>query len=113
MKLLLSIVITALLAFVAGVYMPWWSLAVVSFLVAVLVHQTPARAFVGGFVGLFLLWGALAWWIDSKNQSLLSKKIASILPLGGDPVLLILVTALIAGLVAGMAALSGSFLRKV
>lgn len=111
MKILLSIILTALLAFIGGLYLPWWSLAVAAFLVAVLVHQSPAKAFVGGFAALFLLWGGLAWWIDMKNQGLLSKKIAAILPLGGDTLLLILVTALVAGLVAGLAALSGSFLR--
>jgi len=60
---------------------------------------------------LFLLWGGLAFWIDVSNDHVLSKKIAAILPLGGNSILLILVTALVGGLVAGFAAMSGSFLR--
>ncbi|MFZ1264458.1 MAG: hypothetical protein WAT34_13190, partial [Chitinophagaceae bacterium] len=60
----------------------------------------------------FLLWAGLAWWIDMKNNGVLSKKIATVLPLGGNSLVLILVTGIIGGLVAGMAAMSGSFLRS-
>ena len=47
-----------------------------------------------------------------KNNGVLSKKIASVLPLGGNAILLIVVTGIVGGLVAGMAAMSGSFLRS-
>lgn len=40
-----------------------------------------------------------------KNNGVLSTKIASILPLGGNSLVLIAVTGLIGGLVAGLAAL--------
>jgi hypothetical protein len=53
----------------------------------------------------------LAVWIDSKNESLLSQKIAQLFPLGGSSVLLIIVTALFGALVGGFAALSGAALR--
>jgi len=60
----------------------------------------------------FLLWEILAWWIDNKNDGILSQKIAQILPLGGSTVFLILITSLIGALVAGLAALTASYLRK-
>jgi hypothetical protein len=47
-----------------------------------------------------------------KNQGLLSAKVAALLPLGGSSFLLIIVTAFIGALVAGLAAMSGSFLRS-
>lgn len=65
-----------------------------------------------GFLGVFLIWGILAWWIDAKNNSILSQKIAQLLPLGGSSVLLILLTAFIGALVAGFAGLTGSYIRK-
>jgi hypothetical protein len=64
-----------------------------------------------GFTALFLLWGALAWVISSNNNHLLAGKVALILKMG-NPILLIIVTALIGGLVAGFAALAGSFVRR-
>lgn len=112
MKLFVAILLTALLAFVAGLYLPWWSLAVAAFLAALLIHQKAGRAFISAFLGILLLWAGLAWWIDMKNNGVLSKKIASVLPLGGNAVALIFVTGIVGGLVAGFAAMSGSFLRS-
>lgn len=112
MKFLVSIVLTALLAFIGGLWLPWWSIAIAAFIVSLLVYQTAGRSFVAGFLGLFLLWGGMAWWIDMQNHGILSKKIASVLPLNGNPTMLILVTALLAALVAGAAAVTGSLLRS-
>lgn len=112
MKLLVAILLTGLLAFIAGIYLDWWSLAIAAFLVAVLIHQRAGRAFLSGFLGVFILWAGLAWWIDIKNDAVLSKKIAALLPLGGSSIALILVTAFIGALVAGMGAMTGSFLRS-
>lgn len=114
MKFITAIILTALLAFISGLlsFSPWWGFAITSLLVAVLVHQKAGKAFLAGFLGIFLLWAGLAWWIDMKNNGVLSTKIASILPLGGNSLVLIAVTGLIGGLVAGLAALSGSFLRS-
>jgi hypothetical protein len=113
MKFVTATILTALLSFIAGIYVPlWWAFAFVAMLVAVLVHQKGGKAFLAGFLGLFLLWGGLAWWIDMANESILSVKIASLLPLDGLKWILIFVTAFIGGLVAGFAALSGSYIRS-
>ncbi|HMT72657.1 MAG TPA: hypothetical protein PKA77_01190 [Chitinophagaceae bacterium] len=113
MKFITATILTVLLAFIAGIlsFSPWWGFAITSFLVAILVHQKGWKAFLSGFLGLFLLWAGLAWWIDMQNNSLLSSKIAAILPLGGNSVLLILVTGFVGGLVSGLAAITGSYLR--
>ncbi|HZH63424.1 MAG TPA: hypothetical protein VEY10_00945 [Flavisolibacter sp.] len=111
MRFLLATLLTAALSFIAGLYTPWWSIAVVSFLVALLVKQRFGIAFFSGFLGIFLLWGGLSLWIDTANNQVLSHKIALIFPLGGSSVLLIVVTALVGALVGGFAAMSGSALR--
>jgi hypothetical protein len=111
MKFLVALLLTTLLAFIAGLYLPWWSIAIVGIVVALLVHQRAFKAWLSGFLGVFLLWAGLAWWIDMKNNGVLSKKIASVLPMGGSSIVLILVTGIIGGLVAGFAAMSGSYLR--
>ncbi len=112
MKLLVAILLTALLSFVSGIYFPWWSLAIAAFLVAILVHQKAGKAFLAGFLGVFLLWACLAWWIDIKNNGVLSKKMAQLLPAGGSTLVLILLTAFIGALVGGLGAMTGSFLRS-
>ncbi len=113
MKFFISLLLIALLSFALGLYLPWWTLAVVAFAVAALIHQHAGKSFLSGFLAIFLLWGILAFIIDQKNQHLLSRKISGLLSLGDGSLLLILVTALIGGLVAGVAAMSGSYLRTI
>lgn len=112
MKFFVALILTALLAFAESLFFPWWTIAIASFIVAVFIHQKPFKAFLSGFLGLFLLWGGYSFYVDLKNEHILSQKIALILPLEGSSILLILVTAFIGGLVGGLAALTGSFTKR-
>ena len=111
MKFFISVILTAFLSFAACLYLPWWSIAIVAFLVAVLIPQRPGRAFLAGVVALFLLWGGLSFWLSNNNDHILAHKISMVILKVDNPWLLLLATALIGALVAGFAALSGSFLR--
>jgi hypothetical protein len=110
MKFLITTLLIVLLSFLSGLYLPWWGFALAACLISALIPQRPFRAFLAGFLALFLLWGGLAWGIDAANNSILSARIAQILPLAGSPALLILVTALVGALAGGGSALTGSFL---
>ncbi len=112
MKFIVAILLSALLAFAGGLFFPWWVIAITSFIVGALIHQRALIAFVAGFLGVALLWGGLALWIDNQNRHLLATKIANVLPLGGSAIALIGVTALVGGLVSGFAAMTGSYLRR-
>jgi hypothetical protein len=111
MTFIVATLLSALLAFAAGLFFQWWVLAITSFIVGVLIHQRAFIAFLSGFLGVAALWGGLAFWMDLQNQHILATKIASVLPLAGSPVYLIGVTALVGGLVSGFAAMTGSYLR--
>ncbi|MDB5232746.1 MAG: hypothetical protein JWN76_3551 [Chitinophagaceae bacterium] len=113
MKFLIATILTALLAYAAGLFsfLPWWTFAITSFIVALAIHQTPGRAFLSGFLGLFLLWGILAMIIDYGNNHILSQKVAGVLGVGSGA-LLILITAIVGGLVSGLAALTGCYTRR-
>ncbi len=113
MKFIISVFLTALLGYAAGFYLPWWGIAITSFLVAALLQQSPGRSFLAGFLGILFLWAGLASYLDAKNQHLLSKRIAQLLFQSDSYFLLLLVTGVIGGLVSGLAALSGSFLRRL
>ncbi len=112
MKFLVSIVLIALLSVAACLYLPWWSIAVVSFIVAAVIPQKPVVSFAAGFTALFLLWGSLSWYISSNNNHLLAHKVSMLILKMDSPMVLVLATALIGALVAGLAALSGSFVKK-
>ena len=108
--LLLTTVAGIILGMIAGI--PWWGFAVSSFLIGALLFQSAGKAFLSGFFGLFLFWAGMATWIDIQNKHLLSQKVALIFPLQGSYILLILVTGILGGLIAGLSALSGSYLRR-
>ena len=111
MKLVVATILTALLSFVAGLYLPWWSVAIAAFFAALIIPQFPWKAFLSGFLGVFILWVVIAWWIDMKNQGILSSKIAVLFHLGSSHIVMIFVSALIGALIGGFAALSGCYLR--
>ncbi|MDQ6757536.1 MAG: hypothetical protein M3004_11440 [Bacteroidota bacterium] len=112
MKFIVSIIVTALLSFAACLYFPWWSIAVVAFIVSVAIPQKFVNSFLAAFIALFLLWGGLSFWISNNNNHILAHKVSQIILKINSPYLLILATAFIGGIVAGFAAMAGSYLRK-
>lgn len=113
MKFIASLILMALLSFTACLYLPWWSIAVVCFIVSLLIRMRPGWAFLCGLLSLFILWGALIFWISSNNQHLLAHKLSQIIIKKDNPNLLIILSAVIGAIVGGTASLSGSLLRSV
>lgn len=112
MKFIISLILTILLSFAACLFFPWWSIALAAFVVAALIPQKPFKSFLTGFIALLLLWGGLSFWISNNNDHILAHKVSQLILKVDNPYLLILATALIGALVAGFAALAGSYLRK-
>ncbi len=111
MKFLVSVLITILLSFGACLYLPWWSIALVAFIVSVLIPQKAWISFISGFVSLFLLWYFLSFWISANNENILAHRISLLFLKSDSPYYLILLTAFIGAIVAGFSALSGSLFR--
>ncbi|MBA2250365.1 MAG: hypothetical protein H0W12_09255 [Chitinophagaceae bacterium] len=112
MKFIVSLILIILLSFCACLYLPWWSIAIVAFIVTALIPQGAGKSFLAGFIALFLLWGGLSYWISVNNHHLLAHRVSLLILKMDNPYLLMLVTSLIGALVAGFAALTGSFLRN-
>ena len=112
MKFFISLILTILLSFALCLFLPWWSIAIAAFIVAALIPQKPFKAFFTGFIALFLLWGGLSFWMSNNNDHVLAHKVSHLILKMDSPVALVLATALIGALVAGFAALAGSYLRK-
>jgi hypothetical protein len=112
MKFIITAILIALLSFAACLFLPWWSIAIVAFVVAAVIPQKPGKSFLAGFLALLFLWGGLSYWISSANQHLLAHKISILLLKIDNPYYLMTATAFIGALVAGMAALTASFLRS-
>jgi len=113
MKIITSILLCALLAYAVGIYgnLPWWSFVITNFFVAIVVPQKSFHSFIIGFLSIGLLWGGLAIGIDQGNHHILAIKVATILPLKGSYISLIVLTSFVGAFLGGLASLTGSFIK--
>ncbi len=112
MRFFISVLLIALLSFAACLYLPWWVIAIVSFIVAVGIPVGAGKSFLAGFIAIFFLWLIMSFFISNANNHLLAHKVAILILKGDSPYLLMIVTGLIGGLVAGLGSLTGSLLRR-
>ncbi len=113
MKLIVSIILTALLSYAACLFLPWWSIAIAAFLVALTIGLRPGYAFLAGFTGVFILWALISYTISLANGHLLAGKVSMLILKTENPLLLIVLSALIGALTAGMGALTGAYGRQI
>ncbi|OUJ71661.1 hypothetical protein [Hymenobacter crusticola] len=109
---MLLFLLILVLAAIAQLFLPWWIVAPISFLLAAGLGRTGGRSFWAGFAGVGLGWAVAAAWLTSGNNGLLAHRVAQLLPLGGSSWALVLLTAVVGGLLGGMAALAGCWFRQ-
>jgi hypothetical protein len=110
-KVLLKIILTAVMAYILQAILPWWSVVIASFSISFIISPKGLSSFVGGFLGIGILWLMLAAITDYQTDSILTDRVAGIFSLPSSQ-LLILITSIIGGLVGGFGALTGSYLRS-
>lgn len=108
MKKLSNFILTIILGVILSLFLPWWAVMLAAFLSGAIVRLRNVAAFFVPFGAIALLWIVNAWMLSSANDYTLASKIAVLLPLEGNVVLLILVTGVIGGLAAGIAGLFGN-----
>lgn len=108
---MLLVILILLLAFILNLWLPWWTIALPGLLLGYVMKPAPGKAFLAGFIALFMLWGSQTLYIHVANNGFLSTRIAELLG-GIPPFTLIVITAIIGGLVSGLAALTGSLARR-
>ena len=101
-----------ILTLIGGYIMPWWTCAIIAFVMAMYAGKRPAQAFWSGFTAIFIVWTVLALFKSIPNNNILASRVAMLFHLP-HWTLLLLITALIGGLVGGMSALSGLLVRRL
>ena len=109
---MIQIILIVIISLLAQLVLPWWSLAIVAFLVCFWRSLSAGRAFLYGFVGVALVWVAYALLIHIRTDGLFTGRMGELLFKTNNVVIPLLVTAVLGGLVGGMAGLSGFFVRK-
>ena len=110
MKLFLSIILIALLSAAAEYFFPWWTIAIVSFLVCLVMAITPGKALLAGSLGIAIFWIIAILLKDIPNDHILSHRMAALFHLPDYP-LFIIVTVFIGALTGGLAGWSGALFR--
>lgn len=112
MKFTISTLLTALAAFALGLFLPWWSIAIASFIVAFSFGLKPAHAFFAGFLAVFTFWAIQSFVLNSANGGQLAANMATMILKSPNPSLLIMLAATLGGLVSGLAACAGAWFRR-
>ncbi|MCC7244388.1 MAG: hypothetical protein IT269_01805 [Saprospiraceae bacterium] len=91
--------------------LPWWSIAIVAAIAAMLFTEGGVAVMFGkGFLAGSTLWYFAALWQDVKNASLLSAKIGELF-MGLKTAHLLMATGFMGGLLAGLGAVAGFYLK--
>jgi hypothetical protein len=105
-------VILLILSLAASYVLPWWIIAVIAFVASLLMANRAANAFWSGFSALFLAWLILSLFKSMPNDHHLAERVAQLFGLA-HWTLLLLATCIIGGLVGGLSALSGFYVKQV
>ena len=109
---MIEILFIAVLSLLAQLFLPWWSLAVVAFLVCFWRSPSAGRAFLQGFAGVALVWLIYAVIIHAQTDGVFTGRMSELLFKTNSAALPLLATAVLGGLVGGLAGLSGYLVKR-
>jgi hypothetical protein len=112
MKFFTTLLLIALLSFASCIYFPWWTIALVAFIVTAVMNLVSWQSFLAAFIAVFVLWGVIAYTISAGNGHILAHRVAPLIIKTDSPFLLAVLSAFIGGIIAGLGALAGSFVRS-
>jgi hypothetical protein len=105
---LLILIISLILQF----FLPWWIIGLIAFGIAFWKAGRAGQAFVSGFGAIFILWIVMGLIRSIPNDNLLANRIGEMLMLpsnGFNWIIVLLITGIVGGLVAGLSALAGFY----
>lgn len=109
--MILLAILIAILAWILGLFLPWWSLAIPCLLLGSWLGKKSGASFLAGFLGIGILWFIQTLTIHIANDGILTTRVAELFSLQ-YPLLVILVTLLIGGLAGGFSTLTGFFFGR-
>ncbi len=112
-KNIINFIVTIILAYLLSLFLPWWSIMTAALTTALFIPLKKAAVFFIPFLAILLFWFVYSYSLSSGNDFTLAKRIAVLLPLGGNPYALMLVTGIVGGLAAGIVAVFGKRLILV
>lgn len=114
MRFFIGLLLIILLTFPFYYFLPdwWWSGVVIVAIAGFALQIQSILSFLCGGLALGLFYGGMAYWSDAINNSMLSTKMAQVIPVGSGQNLLIAVV-LIYFILGSLAMLSAKLLRDI
>lgn len=109
MKFFSHILVVLLLSLALQAFLPWWTMAIGAFLTGLFFRQSGVLSFFAGLFGVGLLWFGVAFYIDASTDSILTTRVAGLLPTKTVG-LMMLLTSFVGGLVGGLASMTGGII---
>lgn len=106
------ILISSIIIGIIQFFIPWWAVTIILFLTGLVFFVNAGKSFLYGILTGLIVWPITAAYQEVGSHVSASEVIGNLL--GGMPNLLVyLVTGLIGGIVYGLSATTGTFLRKL
>ena len=112
MNFLIRVFIIFLFTYFFGFDNHWWLIVIYPIIVGLIFIDNLLSHFISGFLGIFLAWLVLMFQLDVETYSIISQKIANILFLNNNIILLI-ISSSIGGILGGIGSMFGQSIRKI
>lgn len=112
MKTIFALIFMLILGTIVSLFLPWWTIAMVCFVVAMSCLDNSRDAAIAGFFSVFILWGFVALFKSYQNDFILLTRMAELLPIHNH-LILIISTAFLGGVIGMLGSLSGVFLQSI
>ena len=112
MNFLLRVFIIFLLSYIFGFDSYWWLIVIYPITVGFIFFDNVISHFISGFLGVFLAWLTLMFQLDVATHSIISQKIANILFVYNN-IILIIISSLMGGILGGIGSVLGQLIRKI
>ena len=109
----INFIITLILSISLSFILPWWGIMVAAAITSFIIPLKKLSVFAIPFLAVFLFWSVYSYWLSNGNDFILAKRIAILFPLNGNAYLLVLVTATVGGIAAGIAGVFGNQFRQL
>ncbi len=98
---------------IAQYFFPWWSIAIVAFIVGAVQFTHAGKSFAIGTAAITLLWGGYAAFLNNVNGGEMASAVTKLLGGTLNSVSLISAVGFIGGLVGGTSAMAGTYFRQL
>jgi hypothetical protein len=102
----------AVFSFLLQLFLPWWSMTIAVFVISFLLGKKLWPVFFSSFFACGIIWLLMALYIHFTSGDIMTNRIAQLLSLNSS-LMLYVGAFLTAGIIGGIAALAGFFLKEI